>query len=356
MRNAFSFATREDGPGILNIMESDIAKGDIQLLYTRRPNPYDSFMEESSKSVIGIFRNNGEIVGTIAGVPRPMYVDGTAHNVCYATNMKRMSSLKSHINWIEAFNEMYDPLDSSVYFCSVVKENTDVLKMLKKERPKLPFAVDMDGYRTYIISPTARVKNSCPNLGFRRATAQDEGDILAFLKSWGEKKSLFPVIESFEDENVPDVTDFYILYDNGGIKALGALWDKSGSKQYVVKKYSKKVSVLRALNPVISMLGYVKIPPEDTQVKFTFLSFFMAKDEDQDYYRSFLYHIRSQVARDYDMFVLGTNDHNPKREVLDKISALKFDTQLCEVVMSNFRGAERIKFDYTKIDVECALL
>ena len=356
MSNVFSFATHEDGAGILNIMESDVAKGEIQLLYTRRPNPYDSFMEESRNSVVGIFKRDGEIVGTIAGIPRSMYVAEDKHNACYVTNMKRIHELKSHINWIEAFNKMYDPLDSSVYFCSVVKENTDVLKMLRKERPKLPFAVDMDGYRTYIISPTAKVKNPCPDLEFRRATADDTADILAFLKSWGGKKSLFPVIEDFEDDNVPDVTDFYILHKNGVIKALGALWDRTGSKQYVVEKYSGKVGFLRKFNPVISKFGYVRIPPEGSEIKFAFLSFFLAEGYNKDYYRAFLHHIRREAGGSYDMFVLGTSDHNEKREVLDEVRALKFDTQLCEVVMSNFRGAKRVEFDYKNLEVECALL
>ena len=356
MSNVFSFATREDGAGILKIMESDIAKGEIKLFYTRRPNPYDSFMEESDKSIVGIFKRDGEIVGTIAGVPRNAYVAGNKYNVCYATNMKRLHDLKSRINWIEAFNKMYDPLDCSVYFCSVVKENTDVLKMLKKERPKLPFAVEMDGYRTYIISPTAPVRNTCADLKFRRATEADEADVLAFLKIWGGQKSLFPVIESLNGKNIPKITDFYILHRDGNIKALGALWDRSKSKQYVVEEYSGKVAFLRSFNPIISRLGYVKIPPEGTQIKFTFLSFLLAEEYKCDYYRTFLYHIMGEVKKTHDMLVLGTNDHNEKREVLDEMRSLKFDTRLCEVVMENFRGAERVKFDYTNIEVECALL
>ena len=356
MSNVFSFAKSEDGAGILRIMESDIARGEIRLLYTRRPNPYDSFMKESDKSVVGIFKRDGEIVGTIAGIPRNSYVAGGEHNTCYVTNMKRLHDLKSRINWIEAFDKMYDPLDSSVYFCSVVKENTDVLKMLKKERPKLPYAVDMDGYRTYIISPTAPVRNTCADLKFRRATEADSTDILAFLKTWGGAKSLFPVIDSLGGERVPEAKDFYILHRDGNIKALGALWDRSDTKQYVVEEYSGKVALLRAFNPIISRLGYVRIPPEGTEIKFAFLSFFLAEEYKCDYYRTFLHHIRNEVSGSYDMFVLGTNDHNEKREVLDEVRSLKFDTQLCEVVMENFRGAKRLNFDYTNIEVECALL
>ena len=356
MSAKFGFGTKEDGAGILEIMESDVAKGDIQLLYTRRPDPYDSFLQESSRTVIGVFKNEGKIVGTVAGLPRTMYINGEEKTVCYVTNMKRLESYEGLINWIEAFQKMYDPLNSDMYFCSIVKENTDVMKMLKKVRKKLPFSVGMDGYRTYIISPHAAVKNSCPKLVFRRAGAEDEKAVLEFINKWGRGKNFFPLFDSFEAENVPAVTDFYLLTEGDEIKALGALWDKSGSKQYVVKKYSKKISILRALNPLFSLLGYIKMPKEETEVKFTFLSFFLAEEDKREYYQSFLHHIRPEVKKKYDMFVLGTNEHNPKREVLDKVRALKFDTEINEVLMTNFRGAQRIEFDYHNLEVECALL
>ena len=125
MSNQFSFATREDGPGILNIMESDIARGEIQLLYTRRPNPYDSFMEESSDAVIGVFKREGDVVGTVVGVPRKMYLDGQQRKVCYVTNMKKHHDLKTHINWIRAFGDIYDKTLPDVCFCSIVKENEE---------------------------------------------------------------------------------------------------------------------------------------------------------------------------------------------------------------------------------------
>jgi hypothetical protein len=356
VRTLFDLASREDGPGILKVMESDVAKGEIRLLYTRRPNPYDSFKEESKGAVIGVFKKDGEIVGTVVGVPRDMYLEGKSYRACYVTNMKRLESHNGNLNWILAFNEMYDPLASDMYFCSVVKENTGVLKMLRKVRKNLPYTLDIDGYRTYIISPTAPIKNPCPELSFRRAGEEDSGKLLEFIGSLGRKKSLFPLFESFNDENVPKVTDFYMLMEGDEIRAAGALWDKSSSKQYVVKDYSGKVAALRAFNPLISLLGYIRIPPEETEVRFTFLSFFLAEGDEADYYRSFLHHIRGEVRKSYDMFVLGTNEHNPKRPVLDSVRALKFDTQLCEIVMSNFRGAERISFDHKNIEVECALL
>ncbi|MBO4324505.1 MAG: hypothetical protein J5845_03780 [Lachnospiraceae bacterium] len=356
MSSRFRFASAEDGAGILNIMESDVAKGDLQLLYTRRPNPFDSFKKESPKAVVGIYEDNGKTVGTIAGIPREMYVGGRRRTVCYVTNMKRAADHKGYIKWKDAFDAMYDPLDSQVYYCSVVKDNAGVLKMLKKKRKGMPYAEELDGYRTYIISPTAPVRNYDKKLTFRRAAEEDAAAVIRFLKTHGSRRNLFAAFDRFDGITVPKITDFYLLFDGEEIAAAGALWDRSDSKQYVLKKCSGKMAFVRLLNPLLSLLGYIKLPKEGQQAAFTFLSFFLAKEDSGDFYRTFLYHIRREVKKTHAMFVLGTNDHNPKRAVLDKIRAISFDTTLCEIVMSEFRGAERVKYDPAELEAECAYL
>ncbi len=350
------FASEKDGEGILRIMESDAVKGDIKLLYTRRPDPYGSLMKESGRSVIGVFKKDEEVVGTIACIPRKMYINSEVHTVSYVTNMKRAHDYEGLINWIEAFDKMYDPADSEVFYCSVVKENTDVIKMLTKRRKKLPFSVQIDGYRTYIISPAVRIKNPCPGLSFRRAEEKDAKEILGFLKEKGSSKNFFPVFDSFDEENLPDITDFYILSEGKRIKAAGALWDRSDCKQYIVESYSKKIALLRMFNFLLSCLGYIRIPKAKSRAKFAFLSFFLAEDDNGDLYRCFLHHIRKEMTRKYDMFVLGSSEHNKKKAVLDGIRAITFDTTLCQVKMSDFRNVPDIDFDHEKLEVECALL
>ena len=73
-------------------MENDAAKGDIQLIYTRRPDPCRSFLAESDKACVGVFDNNGKVAATIAAIPHPMYLQSKVKNVCYVTNMKQRMS------------------------------------------------------------------------------------------------------------------------------------------------------------------------------------------------------------------------------------------------------------------------
>ncbi len=356
MSAKFHFAHKEDADGILRIMEGDAVNGDIKLLYTRRPDPYSSFMRESDSSVIGVFKRDGETVGTIACVPRKMYINSDVRKVCYVTNMKRAHDYDGLINWIEAFEKMYDPVDSEVFFCSVVKENSDVIKMLTKRRRKLPFAVIMEGYRTYMISPRASIRNPSKSLTFKQAGREDEEEVLSFLRTYGLRKNLFPVVDSLDGDKNPGISDFYMLSDGEETVAVGALWDRSEIKQYIVESYSRKISLLLRLNGLLSLLGYIRLPEAGSPASFAFLSYFLAKDDETDYYRTFLYHIRKETAKKYDMFVLGAGEHSSKRTVLDKVRAITFDTLLCEVKMSEFRNAREIEFDHSALEAECALL
>lgn len=356
MSALFRFACENDKAGILRIMEGDAAKGDIQLLYTRRPDPYQSFLSESEKATVGVFEENGEVVATLAAVTRPMYIRSKAENVCYVTNMKRGKDYSGRINWPKAFREMYEPAGADMFFCSIVEENTEVLKMVEKKRKTLPYAVPMDSYRTYIISPTAKVADPCSGLTFRRAEEKNTQDVLRFLKTCGSPKNFFPVIGMLDGEIFPAVTDFYLLLDRDEIVALGALWDRSKTKQYLIQKYSGRIALLRLFNPLISRMGYIRIPKAGNAADFVFLSFFLAKDDRAEYYQSFLSRIRKEAAKRYDMFVLGTSGHNPKRKVLDPIRAITFDTRLCEVKMGQFQNVQEVTFDYEILEVECALL
>jgi hypothetical protein len=356
MSTGFRLATREDGEGILSIMESDVAKGDIGLLYTRRPNPMDSFLSESGDAVTGVFQNDGKTVGTISCLPRDMTVGGSIRRICYVTNMKRAPWWDGYLNWKEAFKKMYGPVASEVFFCSVVKENETVLRMLKKQRKGMPYAVTMDGYRTYLMSPTVSVGNECPGLRFRQAAEADREALSRFLHTWGGRRNLFPASENYDGRQMPRITDFYLLTDGGEIVSAGALWDRRDCKQYVVSDLSRKMTCFRLMNPVLSLLGYIRIPKKGSTASFTFLSFFLARDDREEYYRTFLNRIRKEVKKTHDILVLGTNFHNPKKEILDRIRVVTFDTELCEIVMSEFAGRERIPYDGTDLEIDCALL
>ncbi|MBQ7588479.1 MAG: hypothetical protein IJT37_10710 [Lachnospiraceae bacterium] len=356
--NGFGYAEPGDGAEILEIMESDITPGGLKLLYTRRDDPCESFLRESGEARVGVIRAEGRIEATIAAVPRRMYVGGRETRVCYVTNMKRRKDSGAYINWHEMFKEMCDAVDCEYYYCSLLDDNDSVQTMLHKKRRHMPYSIPICGYRTYIISPEAgtRHPDMRKDLECVRGKAEDEEDITAFLTRNGRHRDLFPVIDRLSDAGELKAEDFFLLKRNGKLAAAGALWDRGSIKQYIVKECHGIYALLRFMNPVLPHLGYIRIPGDNEMAPIAYISFLLADDDDEELYRTLLAYICSQARRDYSMLVIGADDMNPKRHMLDRLKSVSFKTQINEVIMTGINGKECTEHGWSNIEVECALL
>ena len=56
-------ADKSDGESILEILESSAAKGSIELLYTRRPNAYESYQKESDETYVYGVKDEKQMLG-----------------------------------------------------------------------------------------------------------------------------------------------------------------------------------------------------------------------------------------------------------------------------------------------------
>ncbi len=349
-------AVKEDGDEILKIMEEDAAPGDISLLYTRRDNPYTSFLMENKDAQVGVIRMNGRVVATISAIPRDMYINGERKRVCYVTNMKRLKSCDAPVNWHKMFADMCRKVDCDVYYCSLIEDNTDVRRMLAKKRRFMPYTTPICTYKTYIISTKVRLGADCKGYEFTKSGKADEADLLGFLKRCGRDRNFFPVFERLPDVGDIKTEDFYILKRNGVIIAAGAVWDRRNVKQYVLNRCKGIYALLRCINPVISALGYIKLPKDDTVVDLAFLSFLLSDDGDEEKYRIFISLLLKEMSDKYPMLVIGTDINNPKYRVLEKIRSISFKTEINEVIMTNIDSKTPPSFDHCNIEIECALL
>lgn len=362
----FFFADSNDSAGILNIMESDITPGGLQLLYTRRDDPYASFLEESREAKVGVIKSDGWVIATIAALPRKMYINGTPRRVCYVTNMKRLKDCDINLNWYEMFKEMCKAVDCDLYFCSLLNDNLEVQRMLHKKRRYMPYSEPVCGYKTYIINPGVRMDKKSRycfkevsrdnSVEFVRAGRNDEDDIVSFLIENGRNRDLFPVFDRLSDIGDIKAEDFYLLRKEGRIVSAGAVWDRRGVKQYVLKRCSGIYAFLRFLNPILPLLGYIKLPENDKTADCAFISFLMAQDDKQEYLRALLVFICMEAKSRYPMLIIGTDEANAKRPVLESLRSVSFETQLNEIIMTNIDGKTRPGHYRSSPEMECALL
>ena len=107
-RNRFVKASLSDGKAMLALIEETAAAGKIELLYTRRPDPYVSYMKESPEGVvIGLVKNpEGEILGQCVCVIRTCYVHGRKVKTGYLCGVRKSRTDTSLWDWKEIIETM----------------------------------------------------------------------------------------------------------------------------------------------------------------------------------------------------------------------------------------------------------
>ena len=323
-------ASANDGKEILRILESSAAKGNVELIYTRRPDAYESYMKEAGQARVFISRDGEHAVGTCAEVIREVYIGGRVCRAAYVCGLKKDAEYDGGIGFGARFIRDLQCDDIDFYFCSVVAENTDARRMFEKSRRLLEMRQTV-GYKTYILSPKIKVKAKKHSFTFRRATQDDKEILIDFLNTEGKKKDMFPVIKSFDEFYNLGIEDFYLLLDGERIVATAALWNQTEYKQYVVKRYGRIMKIARIFNPLLSAFRYIKLPKENQSLDFPMLAFFLCKDDNTENYMIFLNEIKRKISKKYGMFVLGLSDGHFARPFADRLPSINFETMLYEI-------------------------
>ena len=347
-------ATPSDGKEILHILESSAAKGSIELIYTRRPDAYESYIKDAKDTRVFISRDGEKAIGTCAELIREVYIGGEACRSAYICGLKKDADYEGSVGFGARFIKDLQQNDIDFYYCSVVAENTDARRMFEKSRRLLSMR-SISGYKTYIINPKVRIKAPKHTFTFRRATESDTSTLLNFLNTEGKRKDMFPVVKSLDDFYNLHIRDFYLLLDGENIIATAALWRQTEYKQYIVKRYGGAMKLARVFNPILSALRYIKLPQENEPLDFPMLAFFLCKDDNADNYRIFLNEIKQEISKSYGMFVIGLHDSHYARPIIDKLPSVNFKTEIYEI---KFPWSEQ-KYkapDPQSVYLECGLL
>lgn len=354
MREIRYEANESDGKEILRILESSAAKGNIELIYTRRPDAYASYMKETGEAKVYVSKVGDKTIGTCAELIREVYIGGKPCKTAYICGLKKDAAYSGNIRFGSDFIHGLQQEDVGFYYCSVILENRETQKMFEKKRKIISMA-PITEYKTYIFNPRAKIKAKKHTFSFRQATENDISELINFLNREGKKRDLFPVIRTLEQFYNLRYSDFYILLDGEEIIAAAALWNQTEYKQYVVKKYRRFMKMVPFFNPLLKALGYISLPKEDKPLNFPMLSFFVCKNDDVENYKIFLNEIRAIIARTYKMYVIGVPKNHYAISALDRLPSIHFTTKLYEIRFP-WSEQEYKMLDVAKVYLECGLL
>lgn len=354
MKNPVILATPEDGEEMLHLIEAQSAKGKFELLYTRRPNAFLSFLQENPQTRIGMIRNPADhkIAAQFIVSPGKYYLNGAPVKVGYVNGVRKAMGYRGALNW-KGMSDFVKAMDCDLYTCSFLAENQDIMRMFTKKRacfPKLFFLCD---YTTYIINPRSiKPIDSATEYDFRRMEEKDGQRVLNFLAQEGSRYQLAPVVDAIEDFYCLQKGDCYLLEKDGELKAFGALWNQSSYKQYIAIRYSGYMKVLSCFPQASALLGYVPIPPLGMPLNFPMLSLFYAKKNNPIYYRIFLSLIAGEIKKKYTMFLIGMTAEHPNKHIYQRIKSFHLQSAVYYV---NYE--QNIVFDKGRpIHLECGLL
>ncbi len=127
-------ASASDGKEILRILESSAAKGSIELIYTRRPDAYESYRKESGEARVFVSRNGDRVIGTCAEIVREVYIGGEICKAAYVCGLKKDAEYDGGVGLGARFLRDLRRDDIDFYFCSVVADNAHAQRMFEKSR------------------------------------------------------------------------------------------------------------------------------------------------------------------------------------------------------------------------------
>jgi len=348
-------AEAHDGERILEILECSPAKGSIELLYTRRPNAYISYQMESGDAEVFVVKDGERIIGTAAEIIRDVYIGGEERRLCYICGLKKDIHYDGTVNWGKVFIRKLIREDIDCYFCSIISDNKSAQQLFEKKRLHTLNHNFLQNYTTYMLAPNFRFRTSKKGCAFRQAQNSDEHELLEFLNREGRNKDFFPVIRSISQFSRLDISNFYILRDEHGIAAVGALWNQSAYRQYIVKKYRGILNCARLFNPLLKLLGYIQLPKENEVLDFPMLSFFISRDDDEGFSKAFLNNIARVIRKRYGMVVIGASEHSHMNGILKKLRSISFDSRIYTIDFI-LGGRKSVDVDSEKIWLECGLL
>ena len=352
----YRLATRDDNEGILRLMHSIVMPGDIELVYMKRPDFFKAIgIQGDNFQVLVACRGDGEIVATGVRALRRAYVNGEARTIGYLGELRvgpAGRGLRVLLNGYAAMKELMTDGRSFLHITTIVEGNRNAKAALtwRNKYSSIPSYVDMGLLNTYFIFPVFPKRRS-RRFTVQRGSLESLDAIVEFIDSRARLRQFHPVYTRDFFLNLPGfrIEDFTILLDDGRIAGVAALWDQTGFKQILVKKYNGRMRLLKML-----FGGF--LPAEGEVISNACLSFVAIEGDRADVLEALLTHVHEDVRRTacrYFMFCLHERD--PLNSAVRRFPRLAYKSRLY-VADYGDEGVIRSKIDGRIPYVEVATL
>ena len=111
----------------------------------------------------------------------------------------------------------------------------------------------------------------------------------------------------------------------------------------------------KVINPLLRLLGYIELPKKDEVLNFPMLSFFISKDDNEEFYNIFLNKIIKIIVQKYKMFIIGTSKNYFVNDIYKNLKNIHFDSKIYEIDLL-YRKGRKQQINKNTVWLECGLL
>lgn len=356
-------ALPSDGPALLELIEAAPAKGNIRLLYTRRPDAYASLHREGGQVSVSILRGeDGRPDFMACCTLRPHYLDGRAATLGYLGGVRRRENVPLRGNWVRELAAREGPR-ADAWLLSILEGNGETLHLAGKPRAHIPRLVPLCGYTTWLLNPRALAAHAAKLRGAdgdtpipRAVRPEDLPEVHRFLADCGRRYQFFPAVTDLEAQ-FPDLApeDCFVLREQGKIAAFGALWDQSGYRQYIVREYRGPMKLARLAGPLLKTMGYIPLPPPGATLPLATLSLLATRDDSPGRLAALLQGMAAAAQRrGYGALVAGTAEGHWQEGLFRGARHLSFGSRIYRIEAGQQAGGPAR--EALPIHLECGLL
>lgn len=356
-------ARPEDGAELLQLLERLPYPGRVSLIYTRRPDAYQSFYKEGEEVRLFVCRDlkKGCIAGLGATAISDVYINKESHRVAYLFGLKLAPEYQKRFYLLpECYAHVREYLSRKKVdytFTTILSGNEQARYLLEKDRKVMPSYEPYGRYETYALRNQFRNATSYDKK-VRQANKNDIPQLVRFLNREAQKHNFFPVSRARDWTGIIDnnltIDSVYVMEEGEEIIAVGAVWDQSSYKQYLVSGYSGTLKLVASCPWLAKLLGLPTLPSVGEIVPFYTLSRWAIKDNNPKIFDDFLNQIMTRTTR-FPLCLVGVHENHPLRPRLEMRKHIRYDSHVYLVNWDKHQSSVEA-FEPQAVYLECGAL
>jgi len=283
------------------------------------------------------------VVGMCSSTTMPVHINGEAVTAGYLGELRVMPAYRNKpavirygFKSVQLLN--HPDYELAYWFTSIAKENSPARRLLEANLNGMPIYQPQGEMITYALSSRLGKQN----LEMQSATPEDIPGLVRFYNKTASHYQYSPVLSedwlaNLNGENGLVLNDFYLLKEQGKIRACLALWDQRAIKQTVVRGYRFPLNLLRKpYNLYAKLTRRVALPAINKQIDYIFIAFLAIDDASaerfNDVIQAALYMIGKRNAQ---IGMLGLSADNPSSVKLQSYPKQTYHTCIESVTWPN---------------------